>query len=488
VAPQRRRRAFTLVELLIVLLILLFLFGMVATLLGNTALGNSQVRASAYQLAAVLGKARQMAMDHRGVYGVSFNIENAPGSSGSIINNRSGGHWYRIIGPHDPSWLGGWSGVGGYNLPYLFDRGSWAAWAWPPPTTGVNDVELGPWLNTIQNDFIGEKYYLPKGQARFVALLDQDNGDNNTPGARFYTTYPRPWFGDFVKGPGDAKPRLYCWGGYDPGFIDSNPGGGQISRPSSVNYSGFYYQGDDPPIVGCVNPRDRYIIDRPGGTDTVLDAQGSMKVTGEGYQLFAQGQTRPLVNGNWLDCVVLFNPDGTATMADWMGMRHQYGKSGDASIYDTPNYWNDNWNFNLMQLGPGDMCNYSRGSGPYDSRYEVSSYASVTGTHYFTIGKDMPDDTVQYPSAQAALNALMPLYRVGVSKLGEITVQKVTTTLPSNKTLDSKWAAPIWSNYNIGYIGYWDNVALSATGQRLVPTESVVTAQMMASQQWWMNP
>ena len=30
-----------------------------------------------------------------------FNIANATGSSGRILNNRNGGHWYRVIGPRD---------------------------------------------------------------------------------------------------------------------------------------------------------------------------------------------------------------------------------------------------------------------------------------------------------------------------------------------------------------------------------------------------
>jgi len=490
-----RATGFTLVELLMVILILMFLFGMVATMLGKSALGNSQVKAAAYELAAVLGKARQMAMDHRSVYGVSFNIENAPGSSGSVINNRSGGHWYRIIGPHDPSWLGAWSGVGGYNLPLLFDRGSWCPNppppAWPP---GAGDYELGQWLAAMQNDFIGEKYYLPKGKVRFLALLDEDNGNNYNPSAAFGPTYPRPWFGDFLPSPADGTLRLFAWGGYDQMQAFNDVGQAyEPARQTGVNYSGFYYQGDDPPIIGCENPRDRFLVNNPtysvppsGG-----DPQGATSVSGESFQLFSKGQVRRLVNGDWLDCVILFNPDGTATMGDWMGMRHQYGYSGNAGPWDCPNYYTDNTPGQpnlIMQLSCGDMCNYYRSGAPYNNRYENSSYANVTGTYYFTLAKDAPDDTVAFPDAQAALTSMWPIYRVGVSKLGEITVIKVTSQMPVGKSLDAKWAGATWNTAPVGYSGYYNNLALSSTGTQLMPTENVVTTQMMTNQQWWFDP
>jgi type II secretory pathway pseudopilin PulG len=470
------RLAFTLVELLMVLLILMFLFGLVSSLLGKSTIHGNEVKAAADQLAAVLNHTRQLAMEHRSVYGVSFNIQNAPGSSGAVLNNRSGGHWYRIIGPHDPSWLGGWSGVGGYNLPFLFDRQYWSHA--PYPSDGTGDVELGGWLNTIQHDFIGEKYVLPKGQARFLALLDEDNGNYYSPGSHFAPTYPRPWFGDFLKIKGQANPRLYCWGGYDSGFTAIRSGSEGFLSPQNINYSGFYYQGNDPPVIGCTNPVTRNIINDPAGTS----ATASMN-----FSLLTKGDPRPLVNGDWLDCVILFNPDGTATMADWMGMRHQYGFTGHASIYDGLNFFNDNWNFNLTNLGPGDMCNYYHDGSPYNTRYENSSYADVTGTYYFTIAGDATDDTVNFPNAQVALASMLPIYRVGVSKLGEVTVVKVRTSLPPGKILDPKWAAPIWSTSPIGYMGFWNNLALSQAGAQLRPTEDIVSTQMMTSQQWWFD-
>jgi hypothetical protein len=491
--PQRA--SFTLVELVMVIGIIAIAVSMLESMTGRRVIRGSLVKASADQLASVLRKARQMAMDHHGFYGVSFNIQNAAGSSGSVLNNRSGGHWYRIIGPHDPDIQGGWSSGGGYDLPFFFSRNCSGA--------AYGDTELGWWLNTIQNDFVGPRYVLPKGQARFLALTDEDNGNYWVPQSKFGPTYPRPWFGAFLQETWDGKPRLYAWGGYEAGnsnFLDNfDPHAYYRPERPSVNYSGFYYQGDDPTITGCVNPRNRYIIDAPGGTLPVNDPQGATAVAGqEDFQLFAQGQVRPLINGDWLDCVILFNPDGTASMDDFMAMRHQYGQTGryPTSYY----YWNGlpasaGGNDNLAQLGPGDMCNYVdswisyNAADPYNNRFEASNYTDVTGMYYITLGADAPDDTVAFSSAQQALGSMMPIYRVGVSRLGAVKVIKVQTAQPAGVTLDPTWQQGIWNaTYNIGYQGYWNNLALSKGGVQLMPAEDFVTADMMVNQQWWIDP
>ena len=481
------RKSFTLIELIVVLGIIVLILGMIDSMLGLQTIKGSQVKAAAEQLSSVLRKARQMAMDHKGFYGVSFNIQNAPGSTGAVLNNRSGGHWYRIIGPHDTDIQGGWSSGGGYSLPYFFSRSI--------SGSATGDTELSGWLSAIQRDFIGEKYVLPQGQARFIALTDEDNGNNWTPYSRFGPTYPRPWFGDFIKEPWDSNPRFYAWGGYDSGsnFLD-NFGSNiywRALRPS-VNYTGFYYQGDDSTIVGCVNPNDRYIVNNPGSTIAITDPKGATSQPGETFALFTQGQGRPLINGNWLDCVILFNPDGTASMTDWMSMRHQYGNSGEDQ--NSGAYWNDTQNKNLTQLGPGDMCNYESpwcsyyAAVPYNNRFEASNYSNVTGTYYITIGGDAPNDTVQFPTAQAALDSMLPLYRVSVSKLGEVKVVKVQTKQPANVTLDPKWKSSVWTTGDLGFNGYYNNLALSAAGEQLMPAEDFVTPTMMTNQQWWIDP
>jgi type II secretory pathway pseudopilin PulG len=488
-APVAVCRGYTLVEIVLVLCIVAIALGMVGSLVGPRVVRGNQVKGAADQLASVLRRVRQMAMDHRALFGVSFNIQNAPGSSGAVLNNRSGGHWYRIIGPHDPG-SGSWSGAGGYDMPLLFDHASWCS---NNGSTPAGDVELGWWLADIQRDFIGGRYVLPKGQARFLALTDEDNGNYCTYYSKFGPTYPRPWFGEFIVGPGDSQARLYAWGGYEAGnqqFLDnfSSGVGWRPTRPT-VNYSGFYYQGNDPEVVGCVNPRDRWIVDDPQGTRAVVDPDGAQQAPGEGYRLLAKGDGRALINGDWLDCVILFNPDGTATMADWMGMRHGYGSDGGGT-----SWWNDAVHHNLMQLGPGDMCNFTTpwqaysAMVPYNTRYEASSYVKATGTYYITIGGDAPDDTVKFPSSEAALASLLPLYRVAISRLGEIKVVEVRTTTPAGVVLDPSWSLGRYQTYGIATKGFYNNLAVSTTGVPLMPAEDFVTSAMMAGQQWWIDP
>ncbi len=486
-AAKLGRASFSLVELLIVLLIIGLVMGMVESMLGPRTIRGNQVKGAADQLAGVLRQARQLAMDHHGFYGVSFNIQNAPGSSGSVLNNRGGGHWYRIIGPHDTDWQGGWTAGCGYDLPYFFTR----SMNDPSNVPFQGDTELGGWLNLIQKDFVGPKYYLPKGAVRFIALTDEDNGNFSNPADAFAPTYPRPWFGEFLQASGDSAPRLYTWGGYEAN--DGNCIGARAGNPA-CNWSGFYYQGDDAPILGCLNPANRFIMDNPGTTIQLSDPLGVNSLPGqEDFALFTKGQVRPLVNGDWLDYVILFNPDGTASMNNWMSMRHQYGLTGNSSSGNSPIgwwWWNDQ-GLLLPQLGPGDMCNFNRFSDPdlpYNSGYEASNYVDLTGMLYITLGADALDDTVQFPSPQTALESMLPLYRVGVSRFGEVKVSKVSTAQPAGVSLDGKWQGGVWSTPGIGYLGYWNNQALSENGQRLMPAEDFVTASMMQNQQWWIDP
>ncbi len=490
----RRVRAFTLVELLMVLAIIGLVMGMLTGLLGRRVIRGDQVRGAAEELMGVLRATRQMAMDHKSVYGVSFNIQNAPGSTGQVLNNRSGGHWYRIIGPaRDSQWTSGnWTGISNYNYPLDFYRYWCGPNATPPDGSGA-DTQCGWWLAMVQDDFIGEKHVLPKGEVRFLALADEDNGNNRGPSFHFGLTYPRPWFGEFIQSQGDTKPRLYSWGGYDPGMLDfpQNFAGyswnyaARISPVTNqvINYSGFYYEGDDGPITGCCNPRDRLIANSPGWASSPTSPLT--------YKLFAQGAPRPLINGDWLDCVILFFPDGTAKMDTWMNLRHMYGNTAHES--KDYSFYNDYDNNNLIQIGPGDMCNFistwevNQVPVPPNNQNEASSFEARTGTWYFTLGPDMPDDTVAFPSAQACLQAMMPLYRVGVTKAGEIKLVEVHTVQPPGTVLDSTWQGSYWENQSSGYIGYYNNL-LSVPAGPCMPAEDFVTAGMLENRQWWIDP
>src|SRR5690606_22258568 len=103
------RGAFSLIEILVAVAILAVLAGMTFLTTGHQQRG-AVVRQEAEILAATLRRARGLALAHRATYAVVFNLQNAPGSSGAVLNNRSGGHWYRLLGPKPSgaSVTGGW--------------------------------------------------------------------------------------------------------------------------------------------------------------------------------------------------------------------------------------------------------------------------------------------------------------------------------------------------------------------------------------------
>jgi type II secretory pathway pseudopilin PulG len=497
ITKRKSQASFTLFELLVVIAVLAIIMGMTFTLLGPRMIRSNNIRSSAEQLASVLRLARQMAMDHKGVYGVAFNIQNAPGSTGQVLNNRSGGHWYQIIGPSkDSLWeQGGWTGIGNYNYVLRFDRGDWGPGnPGPPPLGNGQDAPCPWWLSQVSSDFIGERYLLPKGQARFIALTDEDNGDNKGPSYHFQPTYPRPWFGVYTKEPGDNAPRLYPWGGYDHSIQDIaqnfvwynwniTPRTSILNGGGIVSSSGFFYEGDDGPITGCVNPRDRLVM--------ASDQWNCFYNTVPSFPLFKKGQPRPLINANWLDCLILFYPDGTAKMDDFMNMRHQYGASGRSSA--SYNFFNDLDNQNLAQLGPGDMCNFE-GSWeigtapvPYNNQWEASNWVERTGTYYITIGKDAEDDTVYFPSAEKALSSMLPMFRVGVSHTGEVKVVEVKSVQPAGTVLDTTWQGTFWEGQSSGYIGYLNNELTIPAGP-CMPAEDFVTPSMLSNRQFWIDP
>ena len=476
------RHSFTLVELMLVIAIMFVIMGMVGSMVGLAPIQNSQVRLAAEQLAAVLRQTRQLAMDHNSIYGVTFNITNAPGSTGQVLNNRSGGHWYRIVGPHD---LGvSFSGYGDYRMPYFISTNM--PWAPGPPPNPAGYTQIGSYLQTWQSDMYGPKYVLPPKQVRFISLTDEDNGNNCHPLSTFAPTYPRPWFGNFVKRASDPSPRLYAWGGYDSGFKDSDGIGGERSS-TSRNPSGFYFQGAGAAVVGCLNPADtKYINDSRG-------SQAILQPTFNTVTALPQGESRPLVNGDWLDCLILFMPDGSCLRHDWMQLRHAYGAldyGGTPPAY----YFNLTPSNTIQLLGPGDMCNglnmgYQNGSGiPFNYFCEASDYDNVTGMYYITLGPDAASDTVKFQTADKALASMMPMYRVGISRLGEVKIFKVTNTMPAGTILDPKWKIGTWTTASVGTNGYYNQLALSASGQKLVPAQTFVTPAMMSNMQWWIDP
>jgi len=455
------------------------------------------VRAQAEQLAAVLRKTRALAMEQKSTYGVAFNITNALGSSGRILNNRGGGHFYRICGPEQHNGQMDWSGSGnGYAAPYLINRDvfgnlSWRDWPFE------ND------LGENGYDWASPKYVLPAGVVRFLALTDEDNGNLVDCNWTFPPTYPRPWFGEWDP----ATHQLNPWGGYDPTLLDSDKPQNITGDPyewqarqgasGTISFTGFYYEGDEGRITGSANPVDRFIYqdtngypgidlggvhpDQPNSPPYAADPQT--------FLLFKGGANRPLVNADWLDCAILFRPDGTAYLNNWFYHRHEFARYSRARGQPAWYAFNDEFAHNLFMLAPADMCNLinqdDMNREPTNNWYEASDFTSRTGFIYITLAPDAADDTTVFATAQQALATLMPMYRVGVSTLGEVKVIEVHPTMPSTVVLDTVHADHWWDSAPLGS-AYANNLLTTANGPA-IPVEDFLTPDMLAHRQFWLS-
>jgi type II secretory pathway pseudopilin PulG len=489
----RHCRAFTMVEILMVIVIIVLACSMLMSYNGRGDRRGLQVRAQAEQLASVMRKTRALAMDQKATFGVAFNIANAPGSSGRILNNRSGGHYYRICGPDQHNGQMDWSGSGnGYSSPYLILRDVYG-------NLNTHDWAMSWSLGETAYDWASPKYVLPQGEVRFLALTDEDNGNLVDCNWTFGPTYPRPWFGAW-----DANThQLNAWGGYDPTLLDfqkpQNVSGdpdeyqARTGAGGTISYTGFYYEGADGHLSGCLNPKDRYLYNDTNGTNGIdlggVDGSGNpIPPDKKTFQLFKGGAVRPLVNADWLDCVIMFRPDGTAYFLDWLYLRHEFAKYSRARGQPSWYLFNDTFAHNLFDLAPADMCNMINvddiNREPYNNRYEASNFTARTGYYYITLAPDATDDRYLFTTAQQALNTLMPMYRVGVSTLGEVRVTEVHPVMPGNVSLDTTHADSWWDSGALGGT-YFNNLLTTANGPAM-PVEDFLTAPMLQHRQFWL--
>lgn len=452
------RRGFSLVELIIVLAIMAVIMGMIFYSFGTKDLRRQVVSEAAEEFAGTVRRVRALALERTASYALVFHIQNHPDSSGRVLNNRSGGHWYRILGP--------WTDTGGNNdgeLPTM----NTDQWSQRYTLADFKRSQEGLWAE--------DAHVLPAGKVRFLALSDMDYGDwgqwnSSTRDPSATSSYPRPWFGWYDA---TAK-RLFPWGGFDAAITPK---------------SGFYYQGykpagdnnyttADPALTNCRHPADRY-LDRW--------ERGQMSADPPRYPdsdlLYKKGDPRPLIDSAIRDVWFWFRPDGTVTMGDWMVGRNTFYFCDDAA--------------NGFQRGIPDRSGYKWWSLNQHVQVESGSFDATTGGWYITLAPDSLDDKDGFASAKEALESISPMYRVFISRFGE------TRVVPVSNRLDLKgmsafpptaawWQTAANVKQNFPADRYLDGTKLRgdgvASGNQIgTPITDGVTVQMLNGRQVWLK-
>ena len=114
---------------------------------------------------------------------------------------------------------------------------------------------------------------------------------------------------------------------------------------------------------------------------------------------------------------------------------------------------------------------------------------------------DAVDDVTTFPSAQAALHSMNPIYRVGVSRDGQVRVIRVANTYNGPNTFDATITGSDWQNPNKvwGKVGAsWNpvtpisqpnyvnhelhNADMTPRGQPIFDT---ALPEMLSDRKWW---
>jgi len=464
----RRHRGFSLIELMLVMAIMAVVFGMAGAGFARSNTRQQAVLGAANELAATFRQARAMAMERKQVHSVVFHIQNDPASSGLVLNNRSGGHWYRILGP----------GSGNMRM---------VAYAPPYGSFQYGPFNLATASQALDRAWADGPHVLPAHKVRFLALTDMDYG-NYRSGSQDYRqasserTYPRPWFGWF-----DGT-RLHGWGGYDPDVVGSGfyfwGNASQITWNGSPDPGAFATR-DAKPLT-CTNPQDRILDDW-----TAADSRSTTPGKPASQVLYTAGSPRPLINAAWRDVSIQFLGTGEAAWGGFLPARHAWVFSDVQPSY-----------YVGAKRGVGERCNgstswyintyFSVGDVRQHWQTEAGNFDQDSGGWFITLGPDVEDDNATYPDAKAALQALMPIYRVYVSSYGEIRVVAVSTTakVPSGMTAfpptEDWWRT---GSNTMNYFGRDRYVGTTAKGTSPVgmPITDFVTADMLANRQVWLK-
>jgi len=414
---------------------------------------RANVEAAANELAETMRLAHNLALDRRAIYALVFNIQNQPGTSGMVLNNWSGGHWYQILGPDDSPITRSFTG-------WTMNNNGQPMCPYPYFSSGTGE-DTSSFFREVKSSWVGDRHILPARKVRFLALNDEDNGNASAYYWGFPATYPRFWFGWWDQ----THQRLRPWGGYDPTFVGRN----------AINSSGFNFQGPDPAIVGCINPTSYFTTDATAGDTPV--------------EILAQGAPRPLVNGEWMDYAILFLPDGSIRQYHFQGARliSAY-KSAGSSVpgYPVP-----------PDLRPFSIYGQTAhdGAGMNEDGYEWSvdyatSFFPRTGYLFITLAPDVDRDSDSFGTVNDAYASIMPAFRVGISAVGDVEIFPVHTTLAPGTTLDTTFpTAASWNAYATTQKNYQFDMLTNSDGSpRGTPIYDRLTTTMMQQPTCWSNP
>ena len=423
-------RGFTLMEMMIVIAII-SIVAAIGLSVTKSDQKFSDVQAAARELAAYLRNARSSAMRSNAQLAVNFNIANGKGTSGAVLNNWDGGHWYRLLGATEFDFSRGNYGLSSHPWPGRF--------SYYEGGSQDNQNNIPILQRRVRASWLGEAQRLQARHVRFRALtalaLGQSHRHNYNQGGNngfkpdtFSATYPRAWCGWWDS----TTKRLYPWGGYDSTLTSTDANG------NTQHHSAFYYQGNSASAIsGCVNPSGR--------TSDALYTE-FMNQNSAGKEIFIAGASRPLVNADWMDWYLSFRPDGSVQAGKFGEARYQsymvgnlakFGTSAGAGLGDIGDMCS---NFDqLPEQRTGDNVYKGYNSETYHLSHDVfpaTSFQERSGYWYVTLCPDVVIDSDKFTSVGEALRSLTPMFRVGVNAQGDVRVVQVHTTLPAGRTLD----------------------------------------------------